>query len=203
MLKLTNNVMNRLGGILVLLLTLISSSCEKLSGFWNNEEKEPEPIPVSMVFDGVYLEVNQPDRTHSQFYLRKHSFSFFIRTSFPEGRIVLRLLISSGDGFDLNKWYSLPSAETENVWQSFGEIEWDRYYHGSEDDLRAVTGRVLFTEFNQIGDLNYCGEGYCTIKGEFEITVASNKLPENTIEIKNGKFYVPRSNYWDSSAMEE
>ena len=195
--------MTRAGSILFLFLALANSSCSKLLGLGKNAEKEPEPVCVSMVFDGVYLEEDQSDMTHSQFYLRKHSFSYFIRTSFPEGRIVLRLLISSGEGFDLNKWYSLPSAETENVWESFGEIEYDSYYHGSEDDMRAITGRVLFTEFNQTGDLTFSGEGYCTIKGEFEITVANNKSPENTIEIKNGKFYVPRSNYWDSRAMED
>ena len=63
--------------------------------------------------------------------------------------------------------------------------------------------KVLFSEFNQTGSLNYSGEGVCAIRGEFEITLENKEQPEHPIEIKNGKFYVPKSNYWDSRAMED
>ena len=105
----------------------------------------------------------------------------------------LKMLISSGEGFELNKWYSLPSAESENVWESFAIIK----------GKRAIAGRVLFTEFNQTGDLTFNGEGYCSIRGEFEITLESEESSDKSIEIKNGKFYVPKSGYWDSRAMED
>lgn len=190
--------------ILGIAFTLLSSSCSKLLSFGNDTRKESsDPIPVSMEYDGVFMEENQPDKTHAQFYLRKHSFSFYIRTLFSENWISLKMLISSGEEFELNKWYSLPSTKTEDVWESFAMIIYDRGYYPKEKDLLAVEGRVKFTNIEQTGNLTYSGEGYCTINGEFEITFENKKQPENPIEIKNGKFYIPKSNYWDSRAMED
>lgn len=193
--------MNRAGYILLLFLTLVFSSCSKSKDTGENAGKDS--ISVSMDFDGAYLEESNPDRTQSQFYLRNHSFSYYFRTYFTEGIITLKLLISSGEAFELNKWYNLPTAETEKVWESFAMIIYDRGYHKAEDDKKAVAGRVLFTEFSQTGSLNYSGEGVCSIKGEFEITLENNKPANNTIEIKNGKFDIPTSKYWDSRAMED
>lgn len=196
--------MNRFSCILVLFFTLFSASCSKLLDFGNNTKKEePDPIPVSMEYDGVFMEENQPDRTQSKFYLRKHSFSYYIRTYFTEKGISLKVLISSGEEFEVNKWYSLPSAQSDDVWESFATISYDSGYYPEEEDIPAVAGRVKFTKVEQTGDLSYCGEGYCTVKGEFEITLENKKHPETPIEIKNGKFYVPKSNYWDSRAMED
>ena len=189
--------MSRVGSILVLIIALISSSCTKLLGLGQYIEKDPEHIPVSMEYDGVLIEEDDPEWTDSQFYLRKHSFSFYIRTYFrtyfASSGISLKMLISSGEGFELNKWYSLPSAETENVWESFAIIK----------GKKAVGGRVLFTEFSQTGDLTFSGEGYCSVRGVFEITLEKNESSDKTIEIKNGKFYIPKSKYWDSRAMED
>lgn len=195
--------MTRAGKILILFLALISPSCSKKLDLGNNATKGQAPVPVSMEYDGVYLEENQPDRTGSRFYLRKHSFSYYIRTYFTEKGISLKMMISSCEEFELDKWYSLPSAETDDVWESFAQIESDKGYYPDEKDMKAVTGRVKFTELKQTGNLNYSGEGYCTIGGEFEITLENNKQPDKPIEIKNGKFYVPKSNYWDSRAMED
>lgn len=156
-----------------------------------------------MKYDGVNVEENQSDKTDSNFYLRKNSFSYYIRTYFTDKRISLKMLISSGEEFDLDKWYSLPSTKTDDIWESFAIIIYDRGYYPKEEDIKAVSGRVKFTEFNQTGSLNYSGEGYCAIKGEFEITLENKKQPDKTIEIKNGMFYVPKSNYWDSRAMED
>jgi hypothetical protein len=167
----------------------------------NNAEKGPDPAPVSMEYDGVYMK--EDFNTQSQFYLRKHSFSYFHGTYFTEGALRIRMLVSSKDGFELDKWYNLPTTETENVWESFAEIEYDKGYFPNEEDKKATSGKVKFTKFKQEGKLNYTGEGYCTIEGEFEITLKNKKPSENAIEIKKGKFYVPKSKYWDSRAMED
>lgn len=195
--------MNRLRTLLFLILAFVSVSCSKLLDLRNNAEKEPDPVPVSMEYDGIYIKENLPERTHSQFYLRKHSFSYFHSTSFTEGALRIRMLVSSKDGFELDKWYNLPTTETENVWESFAEIEYDKGYFPNKEDIKATAGKVKFTKFKQEGKLNYTGEGYCTIEGEFEITLENKKPSENAIEIKKGKFYVPKSRYWDSRAMED
>lgn len=195
--------MNRLRTLLFLILAFVSVSCSKLLDLRNNAEKEPDPVPVSMEYDGIYIKENLPERTHSQFYLRKHSFSYFHSTSFTEGALRIRILVSSKDGFELDKWYNLPTTETENVWESFAEIEYDKGYFPNKEDIKATAGKVKFTKFKQEGKLNYTGEGYCTIEGEFEITLENKKPSENAIEIKKGKFYVPKSKYWDSRAMED
>ena len=195
--------MNRLRTLLFLILAFVSVSCSKLLDLRNNAEKEPDPVPVSMEYDGIYIKENLPERTHSQFYLRKHSFSYFHSTSFTEGALRIRMLVSSKDGFELDKWYNLPTTETENVWESFAEIEYDKGYFPNKEDIKATAGKVKFTKFKQEGKLNYTGEGYCTIEGEFEITLENKKPSENAIEIKKGKFYVPKSKYWDSRAMED
>lgn len=195
--------MNRARTILFVILAFVSVSCSKLLDLRNNAEKEPDPVPVSMEYDGIYIKENLPERTQSQFYLRKHSFSYFHSTYFTEGGLQIRMLISSGEGFELDKWYNLPTAETENIWESFAEIEYDKGYFPNEEDKKATAGKVKFTKFKQEGKLNYTGEGYCTIEGEFEITLENKKPSENAIEIKKGKFYVPKSKYWDSRAMED
>lgn len=195
--------MNRFRTLLFLILAFVSVSCSKLLDLRNNAEKEPDPVPVSMEYDGIYIKENLPERTHSQFYLRKHSFSYFHSTSFTEGALRIRMLVSSKDGFELDKWYNLPTTETENVWESFAEIEYDKGYFPNKEDIKATAGKVKFTKFKQEGKLNYTGEGYCTIEGEFEITLENKKPSENAIEIKKGKFYVPKSKYWDSRAMED
>ena len=195
--------MNRARTILFVILAFVSVSCSKLLDLRNNAEKEPDPVPVSMEYDGIYIKENLPERTHSQFYLRKHSFSYFHSTSFTEGALRIRMLVSSKDGFELDKWYNLPTTETENVWESFAEIEYDKGYFPNKEDIKATAGKVKFTKFKQEGKLNYTGEGYCTIEGEFEITLENKKPSENAIEIKKGKFYVPKSKYWDSRAMED
>lgn len=195
--------MNRARTILFVILAFVSVSCSKLLDLRNNAEKEPDPVPVSMEYDGIYIKENLPERTQSQFYLRKHSFSYFHGTYFTEGALRIRMLVSSKDGFELDKWYNLPTTETENVWESFAEIEYDKGYFPNEEDKKATAGKVKFTKFKQEGKLNYTGEGYCTIEGEFEITLKNKKPSENAIEIKKGKFYVPKSKYWDSRAMED
>ena len=195
--------MNRLRTLLFLILAFVSVSCSKLLDLWNDAEKDADPVPVSMEYDGIYIKENLPERTESQFYLRKHSFSYFLSTYFTEGGLQIRMLISSGEGFELDKWYNLPTAETENIWESFAEIEYDTGYFPNKEDKKAIAGKVKFTKFKQEGKLNYTGEGYCIIKGEFEITLENPKPSENAIEIKKGKFYVPQSRYWDSRAMED
>ena len=195
--------MNRARTLLFLILAFLSASCSKLLDLCSSAEKEPDPVPVSMEYDGIYIKENFPERTQSQFYLRKHSFSYFHSTYFTEGGLQIRMLISSGEGFELDKWYNLPTAETENIWESFAEIEYDKGYFPNEEDKKATAGKVKFTKFKQEGKLNYTGEGYCTIEGEFEITLENKKPSENAIEIKKGKFYVPKSKYWDSRAMED
>ena len=195
--------MNRARTILFVILAFVSVSCSKLLDLRNNAEKEPDPVPVSMEYDGIYIKENLPERTQSQFYLRKHSFSYFHSTYFTEGALQIRMLVSSKDGFELDKWYNLPTTETENVWESFAEIEYDKGYFPNKEDIKATAGKVKFTKFKQEGKLNYTGEGYCTIEGEFEITLENKKPSENAIEIKKGKFYVPKSKYWDSRAMED
>lgn len=195
--------MNRLRTLLFLILAFVSVSCSKLLDLRNNAEKEPDPVPVSMEYDGINIKENLPERTQSQFYLRKHSFSYFLSTYFTEGGLKIRMLISSGEGFELDKWYNLPTAETENIWESFAEIEYDKGYFPNEEDKKAIAGKVKFTKFKQEGKLSYTGEGYCIIEGEFEITLENKKPSENSIEIKKGKFYVPKSRYWDSRAMED
>ena len=76
-------------------------------------------------------------------------------------------------------------------------------YGKKKEDIKADAGRIKFTKFKQAGKLNLCGEGYCSIKGEFEITFKKQNPLGATIEIKKGKFYVPKSRYWDSRAMED
>ena len=195
--------MNRLRTLLFLILAFVSVSCSKLLDLGNDAEKDADPVPVSMEYDGIYIKENLPERTQSQFYLRKHSFSYFLSTYFTEGGLQIRMLISSGEGFELDKWYNLPTAKTENIWESFAEIEYDKGYFPNKEDIKATAGKVKFTKFKQEGKLNYTGEGYCTIEGEFEITLENKKPSENAIEIKKGKFYVPKSKYWDSRAMED
>ena len=195
--------MNRLRTLLFLILAFVSVSCSKLLDLGNDAEKDADPVPVSMELDGIYIKENLPELTESQFYLRKHSFSYFLSTYFTEGGLQIRMLISSGEGFELDKWYNLPTAETENIWESFAEIEYDKGYFPNEEDKKAIAGKVKFTKFKQEGKLSYTGEGYCIIKGEFEITLENKKPSENAIEIKKGKFYVPKSRYWDSRAMED
>ena len=187
--------MNRLRTLLFLILAFVSVSCSKLLDLGNDAEKDADPVPVSMELDGIYIKENLPERTQSQFYLRKHSFSYFLSTYFTEGGLQIRMLISSGEGFELDKWYNLPTAETENIWESFAEIEYDKGYFPNEEDKKAIAGKVKFTKFKQEGKLSYTGEGYCIIKGEFEITLENKKPSENAIEIKKGKFYVPKSRY--------
>ena len=195
--------MNRLRTLLFLILAFVSVSCSKLLDLGNDAEKDADPVPVSMEYDGIYMKENLPERTQSQFYLRKHSFSYFHGTYFTEGGLRIRMLISSGIGFELDKWYYLPTAETENIWESFAEIEYNKGYFPNEEDKKAIAGKVKFTKFKQEGKLNYTGEGYCIIKGEFEITLENKEPSKNVIEIKKGKFYVPKSRYWDSRAMED
>lgn len=196
-LKIETKVMNRACcNILFLLFIFTFSSCLK----HNNAEKGPDPAPVSMEYDGVYMK--EDFNTQSQFYLRKHSFSYFHSTYFTERGLRIKMLISSGEGFELEKWYNLPIAETENIWESFAKIEYDRGYWDGEDK-KATSGKVKFTKFKQEGKLNFIGEGYCTIEGEFEITCENTNPSENTIEIRKGKFYVPKAGYWDSRAMED
>ena len=195
--------MNRFRTLLFLILAFVSVSCSKLLDLRNNAEKEPDPVPVSMEYDGIYIKENLPERTQSQFYLRKHSFSYFLSTYFTKVGLQIRMLISSGEGFELDKWYNLPTAETENIWESFAEIEYDKGYFPNKEDKKAIAGKVKFTKFKQEGKLNYTGEGYCTIEGEFEISLENKNPSENAIEIKKGKFYVPKSRYWDSRAMED
>ena len=113
------------------------------------------------------------------------------------------LLIRNRSLQGVDKWYNLPTAKTENIWESFAEIEYDKGYFPNEEDKKAISGKVKFTKFKQEGKLSYTGEGYCIIKGEFEITLENKKPSENAIEIKKGKFYVPKSRYWDSRAMED
>ena len=195
--------MNRLRTLLFLILAFVSVSCSKLLDLGNDAEKDADPVPVSMEYDGIYIKENLPERTQSQFYLRKHSFSYFHSTYFTEGGLQIRMLISSGKGFELDKWYNLPTAEAENTWESFAEIEYDKGYFPNKEDKKAIAGKVKFTKFKQEGKLNYTGEGYCVIEGEFEITLENKKPSGNAIEIKKGKFYVPKSRYWDSRAMED
>ena len=195
--------MNRLRTLLFLILAFVSVSCSKLLDLGNDAEKDADPVPVSMEYDGIYIKENLPERTQSQFYLRKHSFSYFLSTYFTECGLQIRMLISSGEGFELDKWYNLPTAETENIWESFAEIEYSNRYFQNKEDKKAIAGKVKFTKFKQEGKLNYTGEGYCIIEGEFEITLENKKPSENAIEIKKGKFYVPKSRYWDSRAMED
>lgn len=197
MLALIAMIMNRFRYILVVLLTLISTSCS----FYSPDVKEEDYVSVSMEYDGTYLGESIPGNTRSQFYLRKHSFSYYILAYFPQGSKALRILISSGEGFELNKWYNLPSAETDDIWESFALIRYDGNLHKADE--KAIAGRVMFTKLEQKGNLSYSGEGHCTIEGEFEITLENKESPENSIEIKNGKFYILRSNYWDSRAMED
>lgn len=196
------NYMNRIKIILAFALIFTAAGCSKLLDLRNDAKQKAEPVPVSMEYAGIYLKEELPEKTQSQFYLRKHSFSYFIRTYFTEGALTIRMLISSGEAFEMNKWYELPSAETENIWESFAEIEYDSGFW-EEDDKMAVAGKVRFTKFKQDGRLNYSGEGYCTIEGEFEITLTDQKQKDKVIEIKNGKFLVPKSRYWDSRAMED
>lgn len=194
--------MNRLYKTIALVALLILTGCSKLLELSNSSsEKEPDPIPVSMVHDGVYIE-DLDSKTRSQFYIRKHSFSYYIRTYFHGVGISIKLLISSDAEFELDKWYDLPAAETETTWESFARIEYDKGYY-TLDDQMAIAGRVRFTGFKQTGDLNYFGEGYCFVEGEFELSYPDPENPGETIEIEQGKFSVPKSRYWDARAMED
>ena len=140
--------MNRLRTLLFLILAFVSVSCSKLLDLGNDAEKDADPVPVSMEYDGIYIKENLPERTQSQFYLRKHSFSYFLSTYFTEGGLQIRMLISSGEEFELDKWYNLPTAETEDIWESFAEIEYDKGYFPNEEDKKAIAGKVKFTKFN-------------------------------------------------------
>ena len=189
-------IKNRVSYILVFFLSLISAGCSDVINL-------KEYGYVSMNCDGTDLKSEASDDSpYSQFYLRKHSFSYYIRAFFPDGRMSLKLLISSGEEFELYKWYDLPTSKSEDVWESFARLVYDKYYYSYKDDKNAVSGKVRFTDFEQKGNLNYWGEGYCSITGEFEITFEDN-TSDNTIKIRNGKFHIPESNYWDSRLMED
>lgn len=185
--------MNRLSRILVFLLILIYTSC---SGFVTVRESGY----VSMEYDGTYLREDTSDDTKSQFYLRKHSFSYYFREYFHEGKKAIKLLISSGEGFELHRWYSLPSPETADIWESFARIVYDGAFY--KPDEYAISGKVKFTKFEQNGNLSFSGEGYCSIQGEFEITLERKALGD-TVKITNGQFKIPESKYWDSRQMED
>lgn len=191
--------MNRLFKVLLLVVMFLSTGCSDILKSLlskDNPELEPEPVPVSMKYDTVLHETELESSTASQFYLRNHSFSYFCRTYFKVGDKTLRLFVSSGEGFELNKWYPVPTDETELVWESFGEIKHPKYTE------KAIQGRVRFVEFQQIGKLNSAGEGYCRIRGEFELTVLDPNNPAVTSEVAEGKFYVPKSKYWDTRSVE-
>lgn len=194
--------MNKAISILSLILVFAFASCSKILDIVDGADKESDPVLVSMEYDGIRIKEELPKRTKSQFYLRKHSFSYFISTHFSEGAMMLRLLVSSEEGFELDRWYNLPTVETEQVWESFAEIEYDRAFW-DEGSRKATSGKVKFTNFKQDGKVSAFGEGYCTIEGEFEITLEKLHLSESAIEITKGKFSVPKSNYWDSRAMED
>ena len=187
---------NRVGYILVFFLTLIFAGCSDVINV-------KEYGYISMECDGTVLIADaSEDSTSSQFFLRNHSFSYYIRACFPEGKMSLFLLISSGEEFELFKWYDLPTAVSENVWESSARLEYDKYYYSKKDDKNAISGRVRFTDFEQTGNLNYWGEGYCSITGEFEITFEDN-TSDSIIKIRNGEFHIPESKYWDSRLMED
>lgn len=202
-------ILYRVGWIPVLLLTLISTSCSKILDLMIKAAEDANPTFVSIEYDGTYWLEDNPDYINSsQFYLRKHSFSYFIRTYFTDGGLTLKMLVSSGEEFELNKWYSLPSEETDNVWESFALVLYDKNFNDGywdEDKRQAVAGRVRFTELEQKGNLTYFGQGKCTIKGEFELTLETAEPSGKAIEIKKGQFSIPypRSNYWDSQAWED
>ena len=194
--SITINMKNRVSYILVFFLTLISAGCSDVMNV-------KEYGYISMEYDGTDLIADaSEDSTSSQFFLRNYSFSYYIRACFPEGKMSLNLLISSGEEFELFKWYDLPTAASENVWESSARLVYDKYYYSYKDDKNAVSGKVRFTDFEQKGNLNYWGEGYCSITGEFEITFEDN-TSDNTIKIRNGKFHIPESKYWDSRLMED
>lgn len=216
--------MNRAKCIILLILAFLSVSCSELLDIViaNHLGKESGPASVSMEYDGIYMEAEPKEDIRSQFYLRKHSFSYYLYAHFAEGALSVRMLISAGEEFELDRWYSLPTAATENIWESFAEVGFDYSRDKPEkEDKKAVSGRVKFTKFEQIGELNYTGEGYCSVEGEFEITLEGDQPSENAgppttpphwsqptvgpqhIEVKNGVFYVSKSKYWDSRAMED
>ena len=226
--------MNRAKSIILLILAFLSVSCSELLDIViaNHLGKESGPASVSMEYDGIYMEAEPKEYIRSQFYLRKHSFSYYLWAHFAEGALGVGMLISAGEEFELDRWYSLPTAATENIWESFAEVVFDYSRDKPEkEDKKAVSGRVKFTKFEQIGELNYTGEGYCTVEGEFEITLEGDQPSENAgegdqpsenagpptspphwsqqavgpqhIEVKNGVFYVSKSKYWDSRAMED
>lgn len=226
--------MNRAKSIILLILAFLSVSCSELLDIViaNHLGKESGPASVSMEYDGIYMEAEPKEYICSQFYLRKHSFSYYLWAHFAEGALSVGMLISAGEEFELDRWYSLPTAATENIWESFAEVVFDYSRDKPEkEDKKAVSGRVKFTKFEQIGELNYTGEGYCTVEGEFEITLEGDQPSENAgegdqpsenagpptspphwsqqavgpqhIEVKNGVFYVSKSKYWDSRAMED
>lgn len=189
--------------IAVLVMILLTSGCTKiLDAIIENQNKkeEPKPAPVSMFYNDVYFSEEDPDKTFAQFYLRKHSFSFFLKTYFA-GAMELRTLVSSTEKFELDKWYSIPTEETETAWESFGMLE----HNGpiKESDDKALTGKIRFTSFKQDGKLNQTGEGYCSVEGEFEFTLADVAKPGNISKITEGTFTVPKARYWDSRSMEE
>ena len=202
MLNLITKIMNRVTRIIVIVLVFISSGCSKLQNLGTAPEKEPEITHVEMEYNGVYMEEDNPERISSKFILRNHSFSFYIRTSLYQRPISLKMLISSGEEFMVNKWYSLPSEETDYVWESFAKLLYDRALPQCKDII-ALAGRVMFTNFEQKGDLDYWGEGYCSIEGIFEITLENKEEPGKTNEIKNGKFCISKSRFWDTRALED
>lgn len=216
--------MNRAKSIILLILAFLSVSCSELLDIViaNHLGKESAPASVSMEYDGIYMEAEPKEYIRSQFYLRKHSFSYYLWAHFAEGALRVSMLISAGEEFELDRWYNLPTAATENIWESFAEVGFDYSRDKPEkEDKKAVSGRVKFTKFEQIGELNYTGEGYCIVEGEFEITLEGDQPSENAgppttpphwsqptvgpqhIEVKNGVFYVSKSKYWDSRAMED
>lgn len=186
-------IMNKISNILVFLLILFFTGC---TGFTNVRENGY----VSMEYDGTYLRADFSDNTGSQFYLRKHSFSYYVSEYFPEGHKGIKILISSGEEFELYRWYSLPSLETADIWESFAMIRYDGDLHKANE--YAIAGKVMFTELKQNGSLSFTGEGYCSIMGEFEITLERKELGD-TVKIRNGKFKIPESKYWDSRIMED
>lgn len=187
----------------VLAMILLTSSCIKiLDAIIENQNKkeEPKPAPVSMFYNDVYFSEEDPEKTFAQFYLRKYSFSFFLKTYFADA-MELRTLVSSTEEFELNKWYKIPTEETETVWESFCILEHNGPIKVSDD--KALTGKIRFTAFKQDGKLNLTGEGYCSVEGEFEFTLEDVEKPGKISKIKEGTFVVPVARYWDSRAMED
>ena len=108
--------------------------------------KESGPASVSMEYDGIYMEAEPKEYIRSQFYLRKHSFSYYLWAHFAEGALSVRMLISAGEEFELDRWYSLPTAATENIWESFAEVVFDYSLDKPEKEDMEGTTTLLVPE---------------------------------------------------------